>query len=61
MKTITTSETTSRLVALLVFNELQMLEDRIKNYSHGLGLAERDEIGLEIYGLKVFLKQLQEK
>jgi hypothetical protein len=61
MKIIAISEKTSRLAALLVFNELQMLEDRIKNYSYDLGLAEKDEIGLEIYDLKVFLKQLQGK
>lgn len=59
MKTITTSESTARLVSLLVFNELQMLEDRLKIV--GMQANEIVEIGLEIYDLKVFLKQLQEK
>ena len=57
MKTIITNESTARLISLLVFNELQMLEDRIKII--GMKANEIVEIGMEINDLKIFLKQLQ--
>jgi hypothetical protein len=60
MRTINLSESTARLVSLLIFNEIQMLDDRLKHRGRQ-GQAERDEIGQEIYDLKVFLKQLQRK